>query len=407
MRVTLTPDMIRKVKPGTTRVFLWDSLVPGLGFVVQPSGSRSWVFQGGATEGRRKTIRARSLADARKVALSLKAGLDVGPVEAECDRRDAAGLITVGALLDAWLEAMAARPSPPTSLPRIHACMDNHVRPRIGQIQVAQLKRTQVLAVRDGLAARGLRGMANQVTAYIRAALRWAEDAQLITEAPRWRLPRLRLGTLAHALDDHQWARLVTVLRDPASGLHRVGRLALLALVLTGCRKGEIASLRRDAIAEDGSLLLIRHKTSARTGPKRIPTSDDLRAVLEDARSLVQALGEAQPTPRLRTALITSDYVFPSIARNALGRPIGPALDDAWAEARRLAALPPSMTIHGIRGAFITQAQRMGIPVGTVAAMVGHESPLTTLRHYTAPTASEVDETAHRVADWISSRAPR
>jgi hypothetical protein len=174
MRVALTPDMIRKVKPGTTRVFLWDSLVPGLRFVVQPSGSRSWVFQGGATQGRRKTIKARSLADARKAALSLKAGLDISPIEAECDVRDAAGPVTVGALLDAWLDAMAARSSPPASLLRIHACMDNHVRPRIGHVSVAQLKRTQVLAVRDGLAARGLPGMANQVTAYICAALRWA-----------------------------------------------------------------------------------------------------------------------------------------------------------------------------------------------------------------------------------------
>ncbi len=42
------------------------------------------------------------------------------------------------------------------------------------------------------------------------------------------------------------------------------------------------------------------------------------------------------------------------------------------------------MTIHGLRGAFITQAQRFGIPIATVAAVVGHESPLTTLRHYTA-----------------------
>lgn len=407
MRVTLTPDMIRKVKPGAKRVFLWDILVPGLGLVVQPSGSRSWVFQGGITQGRRKTIQARSLADARKAAIALKSGFDLGPIEAATETPKLGRSLTVNVLLDAWLAAMAERSSPPSSLPRIHACMDNHVRPRIGHVPVAQLKRTQVLTVRDGLVARELRGMANQVTAYIRASLRWAEDAQLIPEAPRWRLPRLRLGSRAHALDDAQWSRLVAVLNDPGSGLHPVGRLALLALVLTGCRKGEIATLRRDAVAEDGSLLLTRHKTSARSGAKLIPGSDDLRAVLEEARRVARTLGEAQPTPRLRAALLDSPYVFPSLARNALGRPIGPALNDAWVEARRLASLPPSMTVHGIRGAFITQAQRMGVPVATVAAMVGHESPLTTLRHYTAPTHSEISDNAQRVAGWITSRGPR
>ena len=46
------------------------------------------------------------------------------------------------------------------------------------------------------------------------------------------------------------------------------------------------------------------------------------------------------------------------------------------------------MTIHGLRGAFITPAQRLGVPIATVVAVVGHESPLTTLWHYTAPTRS-------------------
>ncbi len=71
---------------------------------------------------------------------------------------------------------------------------------------------------------------------------------------------------------------------------------------------------------------------------------------------------------------------------------------------RRRANLPGTMTIHGLRGAFITQAQRLGIPIATVAAVVGHESPLTTLRHYTAPTRAEVAEAASRVSDWIASR---
>jgi integrase len=84
-----------------------------------------------------------------------------------------------------------------------------------------------------------------------------------------------------------------------------------------------------------------------------------------------------------------------------MGRPITRSLDDAWAEVRRRAALPPSMTIHGLRSAFITQAQRLGVPIATVAAMVGHENIITTLRHYTAPTPTEVAEGAKRVTSWI------
>jgi integrase len=403
MRVTLTPDIVRKAKPAPVRQFLWDSLVPGLGLVVHPSGKKSWVFQAGSTGGRRRSLPVGSLAEARKAALVLKTGIDTGPLPAVTEAVTRSSSDTVNSVLDAWLASLAARPVPPSSLPRIQACMGNHVRPRIGHLPVAALKRSHVLAVRDGLAARDLRGMANQVTAYIRAALRWAEDANLLAEAPRWRLPRLRLGSLAHALDDEQWSRLTATLKTEHGGLHKVGRLALLALILTGCRKGEIAALRWDAIAEDGSLLLTRHKTSARNGPKRIPGSDQLCQVIRDARGVVDKLAAAQPTLRLQRGLSSSVYVFPSIARNAIGQPITRALDDTWVEVRTRAQLPPTMTIHGIRAAFITQAQRLGVPVATVAAMVGHESPQTTLRHYTTPTQAEVGQSARLIATWISA----
>jgi hypothetical protein len=49
----------------------------------------------------------------------------------------------------------------------------------------------------------------------------------------------------------------------------------------------------------------------------------------------------------------------------------------------------------------------MGVAFRSAArptAAVGHESPLTTLRHYTAPTRAEVAEAASRVSDWIASR---
>lgn len=400
MRVRLTPAIVAKAKPGPSRVYLWDTEVPGLGLVVQPSGSRSWVFQGAASGGRRVTVRATELRDARKAALGIVAGsapLDTSPKHAV----RTAEVLMVSGLLDAWLNALAARPRPPVSLSRIKACMENHVRPRIGHVAFSNLSRAHLLALRDALAARGLRGMANQVIAYVRAAIRWAEDARVIPEAPRWRVPRLRLGSRAQSLTDDQWAHLLAHLEDRSGGLHPVGRLALLALTLTGCRKGEIATLRWSDIGPEG-LSLQRHKTSAHVGPKHVPAQDRLTAVFAEAREVSQAVAKAQPTAVLRDAILTSPYVFPSIARNGLGKPIRRCLDDTWKEVRHRANLPPSMTIHGLRGAFITQAQRLGVPLATVAAIVGHESPLTTLRHYTAPSRREVAEGAQRVADWIS-----
>lgn len=403
MRVTLTPEMVRTTKPGSSRKYLWDDVVNGLGLVVHPGGSRTWVVQGAVTGGRRLTIDASGLAQARKAALALKEGL-VAPPPVPAKPVMVAAPPTVDGLLDAWIASLEQREFPPQSLPRIRSAMATHVRPRIGGMAIDGLTRAQVLAIRDVLAARGLRGMANQCMAYFRTALRWAEDAGLIKEAPRWRLPRLRLRSRAHALTEEQWAALLSVLNDKDAGLHRIGRLALLALVMTGCRRGEMSTLRWTDVAADGSFTLVRHKTSVKTGPKRIPGSPELLAVFADVRAAVKEIAAEQPSVFLRDALIHSPFVFPSIARNSVSKPIGTVIAKVWIEVRRRAGLPETMTIHGIRGAFITEAQRMGVPLATVAAMVGHESPMTTLRHYTAPTMSEVSSNAQRLSGWIASR---
>ena len=141
MRVRLTPAIVRSAKPGTLRVFLWDTEVTGLGLLVHPSGRRNWVFQGTVSGGRRVTIKAASLAEARKAAISLRVGLTT-PEGLVADDRGGPGFLTVGGLLDEWLKALASRPSPPVSLPRIRACLDNHVRPRLGHMPFVRLSRT-------------------------------------------------------------------------------------------------------------------------------------------------------------------------------------------------------------------------------------------------------------------------
>jgi integrase len=194
---------------------------------------------------------------------------------------------------------------------------------------------------------------------------------------------------------------LLELLRDVSSDLRSIPRLALLALTVTGCRKGEIARLRWADVGES-FLTIDRHKTAAISGPKRIPCPPALIEIFQEARQAVRAAAARQPTIMLRDALEASPYVFPSVSRSAMGQPVSTAIDKTWIEVRAKAGLPSNMTIHGLRAAFITQAQRLGLPIATVAAMVGHESPMTTLKLYTAPTSWEVAEGAQRVTEWMN-----
>ena len=124
MRVTLTPELVRKAKPGPQRVFLWDALVPGLGLVVHPSGRKGYVCQETRNGRRRRNLDAPSLTQARKAVLALSTGLvkpeAVTVVQLEPPPHPVAAP-TMKSLLDGWLIALSERPSPPRSLPRIAA----------------------------------------------------------------------------------------------------------------------------------------------------------------------------------------------------------------------------------------------------------------------------------------------
>ena len=84
-----------------------------------------------------------------------------------------------------------------------------------------------------------------------------------------------------------------------------------------------------------------------------------------------------------------------------MGGRAGRVIEDTWAEVRRQSALPATMTVHGLRGAFITQAQRLGVPLATVTAMVGSEVTVDHLAALLRAHARRSDESAHRVASWI------
>jgi hypothetical protein len=91
IRPALTKTAILDAELGPTRRYVWDGQVPGLGLVIQPNGSRSFIVQRG-TGGR--TVRRSlgnfpemTLAEARKLAEELLA--TIHPRRPQSERRAA------------------------------------------------------------------------------------------------------------------------------------------------------------------------------------------------------------------------------------------------------------------------------------------------------------------------------
>ena len=129
---------------------------------------------------------------------------------------------------------------------------------------------------------------------------------------------------------------------------------AVRLLLLTGCRQGEIRTLQwRDY--REGNLFL----HDSKTGPRTVWLSSPARAVLG----------------RLPRA---SRWMLP--ARRGDGPLRAAVLDRFWRRLRSAAGLP-GVRLHDLRHSYASFALRQGETLPTIARLLGHGGPGTTLRY--------------------------
>lgn len=143
-------------------------------------------------------------------------------------------------------------------------------------------------------------------------------------------------------------------------------------LLLTGCRKREIVTLRWKEYRE-GHL----HLEDSKTGPRMVWLSSPARRILEE-----------QPQ--------TSQWVFPS---NSTGKSVGMStVDRFWIHLRSEIGLR-EVRLHDLRHSFASVAVMSGENILTVGRLLGHNDPGTTLKymHLAHDAAVEAAETVGSV----------
>ena len=154
---------------------------------------------------------------------------------------------------------------------------------------------------------------------------------------------------------------------------HAVGRPQQVAvirlLLLTGCRKSEILTLRWSDY-RDGDL----HLRDSKTGPRTVWLSRPARNVLDGIQR-------------------TSRWVFPSPHGNR-PRSAG-SLDQFWRKLRAEADLH-DVRLHDLRHSYASFALRHGATVLAIGRLLGHADPETTLK-YTHPADTMVQRAAQTV----------
>jgi integrase len=329
------------------RVLFWDDTLKGFGLLVLPSGVRTFIANY-RVRGRlkRQTIGRYgplTAEQARERARKILGAVADGKDPAAEKRAEAVAGMTVAQLADLYLiDGPAAKPNKkPSSWTTDKSNIERHIKPLLGDRPARQLAQDQIAKFQADVAAgrnkadvktrkrgraivSGGKGTAARSLAVLGAMLEFGVKRKFIPANPARGVPLLKLQPKERFLSEAEVARLADALStmEAEATLSRTAATAIRLLLLTGCRKSEILSLRWDWVDIERSCLRL---PDSKSGAKVVPLAS---AALEILSGLSRR----------------SEFVLPAAKGN--GRYVG--VQKHWECVRARAELP-GLRLHDLR----------------------------------------------------------
>jgi len=361
MAKALTTKGLENLNPGSARREVPDGLLPGLYFVLQPSGQASWACRYRA-DGRSRKLTlgsypgldlkaARGLArDAlRKVA----AGDDPAADKKAARRAPAAAHDDIARVAKTFLDRYAKPNCREASWREAERILNREILPVWGGRRLSSIARQDVHALLDAIADRGSPVMANRTLAALRRMCSWAVEREIILISPceKVKAPAAEISRDRVLTDDE--------LRLIWGGAEAIGwpfGPIVRMLILTGQRRSEAAGMRWREI-DLASRTWTIPKERCKNGVEHVvPFSSAAIEILESA-------------PR-----IAGDLVF-TFNGHTVPDGFDPAKKrlDTWIAGRMGAALP-AWRLHDLRRTFASGSARLGVQLPVVEKLLNHTS---------------------------------
>jgi integrase len=373
----LTKRTIDALKPGQKDYLIFDDEIPRFGVRVMPSGAKSYLIQYRADGHTRRYTFGKhgplTPDEARSEAWQLLAAVDRGgdPSLARQERRAAPNITELCARFLAEYVPDRCKPSTQREYRR---CVKLFIIPRIGTMKAADVQRRHVAELQHQL--RSIPYQANRTLGVLSKLFNLAEVWGLRPDGsnPCRHVAKYKEVKRERFLSPAEMARLGQALaRGVETGTETIYAVAAFQLLaLTGCRLGEIQTLKWDYV--QGSLLIL---PDSKTGAKRVPLG-------QAAMNVLNGLPRQPGNPYVIAGKLPASYLAD--------------LERPWRRIRARAGLS-DVRIHDLRHSFASSAVGLGESLPVIGKLLGHNQVQTTARY-----AHLAPDPVHSAADRIASK---
>ena len=258
--------------------------------------------------------------------------------------------------------------------------IDNHILPALGERTLGTIQRADIVQLHYHL--HETPAVANRTVDLFAQMFRMAEQWGLVSNVanPCRGVRKYRQHAHERFLTRDEFRRLGNVLTqgDADGSLAKAAVAALRVLILTGCRRNEVLTLRWDDVDFAARELRLRH---TKTGPRMV-------ALTSPVESVLNGIARVPGNP----------WVFvgerPGRRRKTL--------KSAWKEVKRRAGLH-GVRLHDLRHSYASRALALGEGLAMIGKLLNHVELQTTARYSHVMQDAEKDAAA-RVGDRIGAR---